>query len=422
MTKQIQAVRGFNDVFPPASDAFNYIEQKIRSLAKQYGYGEMRLPIVEKTELFVRGVGEVTDIVEKEIYVFEDRNGESLTLRPEGTAGCVRAALEHGLLYNQLQRFWYQGPMFRHERPQAGRYRQFTQIGFEAFGMAEAYLDAEMIILTAALWRELGLLDKLELQINTLGTPEVRQSYRAKLIDYFTQHLDQLDEDSKRRLHKNPLRILDSKNPALAEIIMGAPKMLDELDEASRQHFALLQECLHKAGVRFVINPNLVRGLDYYCLTVFEWVSHQLGAQATVCAGGRYDGLVEQLGGKATPAVGFAMGVERLILLLEVNQLLPSSNQKQVYIISQGQAAKLAALQLAEKLRQQTKFSVVYDATETGFKSQFKRADKLGATWALIIGEDELKADTISVKFLRAEMPQQQLNYSAVFDLLTSNS
>jgi histidyl-tRNA synthetase len=414
----IQAIRGFNDILPPDTFYWNFLEAHIRRLAALYGYEEIRLPIVEKTELFIRGVGEVTDIVEKEMYTFEDRNGDRLTLRPEGTAGCVRAVLEHGLIHNQIQRLWYSGPMFRHERPQAGRYREFYQVGFEVFGLADAYADAELILLTANLWRKLGLLDKLSLQLNTLGTPAAREAHRAVLIEYFEAHRAALDEDSLRRLYKNPLRILDSKNPSMAEVIAGAPKLMDFLDADSLKYFELLQTLLNANDVNFTFNPSLVRGLDYYSHGVFEWVSHQLGAQATVCAGGRYDGLVCQLGGKPTPAVGFAMGLDRLILLLRANEKLPPLDQPLVYLLSVGDVAKAEAMKVAEKLRQSLQKPIVNDTSLASFKSQMKRADKSGAKIALIIGEDEVKTGTISVKFLREDRPQQAINQADLLGFL----
>ncbi|MCG7960758.1 MAG: histidine--tRNA ligase, partial [Candidatus Thiodiazotropha taylori] len=307
MAKQIQAIRGMKDILPQQTPVWQFLEDRARSVLSRYGYAEIRMPIVEMTDLFKRSIGEVTDIVEKEMYTFEDRNGDSLTLRPEGTAGCVRAGLEHGLIFNQTQRLWYQGPMFRHERPQKGRYRQFHQIGVESFGMSGPDIDLEQILITARIWRELGLQD-LQLQINTLGTPAERAEYRDQLVDYFKQHLELLDEDSKRRLETNPLRILDSKNPAMAELIAQAPSLMQHLGEESLAHYQAICQGLDDAGVAYVENPRLVRGLDYYSRTVFEWITDALGAQGTVCAGGRYDGLVKQLGGRETPAVGFAMG------------------------------------------------------------------------------------------------------------------
>ncbi len=415
---QLQAIRGFNDILPSQSFFWQFFEQCIRTLAQHYGYEEIRFPVVEKTELFVRSVGEVTDIVEKEMYTFEDRNGDSLTLRPEGTAACVRAALEHGLLHNQIQRLWYMGPMFRHERPQAGRYRQFYQVGFEVFGVENVYIEIELILMTARLWREVGLIDKLTLHINTLGAPEERQAYRKVLTEYFEQHSNQLDQDSQKRLHKNPLRILDSKNPAMVELIQQAPRLEDYLSETSRIYFDTLKDLLRENHINFQENPRLVRGLDYYTHGVFEWTSDQLGAQATVCAGGRYDGLVQQLGGKPTPAVGFAMGIERLLLLLETNQKLPPLPQPWIYMVSVGERPKAAAIQLAEELRNAFPATIINDTTLASFKSQMKRADKSGAMLACLIGEDELKADTISVKFLRDNSPQQTIQRTDIINFL----
>jgi histidyl-tRNA synthetase len=317
-----------NDILPEASSAWQHLESVLREVVHAYGYSEMRLPLLEKTELFKRSIGEVTDIVEKEMYTFEDRNGDSLTLRPEGTAGCVRACMEHGLLHNQVQRFWYGGPMFRHERPQKGRYRQFHQIGVESFGMAGPDIDAEMIFMTTRMWQRLGL-EHVVLQINSLGTPAARSSYRTALVEYLGGRFDELDEDSKRRLESNPLRILDSKNPALQAVVDEAPLLPDYLDEESRQHFAGLLALLDAAEIAYEVNPRLVRGLDYYSRTVFEWVTDQLGAQGTICAGGRYDGLVEYLGGRPTPAFGFAIGMERLLALLQVSGVNPPDSRPQ---------------------------------------------------------------------------------------------
>lgn len=421
MTKvsMIQAIRGFNDVLPKDSHAWAFLEAQIRQLAEQYAYQAVYLPLLEKTELFVRGVGQVTDIVEKEIYMFDDRNGDSLALRPEGTAGCVRAALEHGLLHNQLQRFWYMGPMFRHERPQAGRYRQFYQVGFEAFGMSDPCLDVELILLTAALWQRLGLTPHVRLQINSLGTLSARTHYKGLLVDYWREHQDQLDEDSQRRLTTNPLRILDSKNPDLRPLIAQAPKLIDHLDVESLEHFNEVKRLLTAADIEFDFNPCLVRGLDYYSRTVFEWVSSDLGAQGTVCAGGRYDGLVEQLGGKATPACGFAIGFERVLLLLQQKNLVPPAKAVDVYVISDQVSTKAPALLWAETLRCHG-FRVHYDCTLASVKSQFKRADKSGATWAIIFGEDELKTATIRIKALRGEFQQSLPEAEALAFLQTS--
>lgn len=414
----IQAIRGMNDILPHEMPYWQFLEQTLRDLLAGYGYEEIRFPIVEHTELFSRAIGEVTDIVEKEMYTFADRNGDSLTLRPEGTAGCVRAAIENGLLHNQVQRLWYMGPMFRHERPQKGRYRQFHQVGVETYGMAGPEIDAELILMTARLWRNLGLCagikdtetadSGLVLQINSLGTPAARIIYREHLVKYFSAHHDQLDEDSKRRLHSNPLRILDSKNPALQTLNANAPQLSDYLDDESAAHFAALCAYLDGAGLRYHINPRLVRGLDYYNKTVFEWVSDTLGAQGTVCAGGRYDGLVEQIGGKPTPAVGFAAGLERLVALLqaraEVTPKLPHA-----YLIMMGASASRAGMLLAEQLRDALPaLRLVSDCAGGSLKSQLKRADKSGARFALIVAEQELATETVSVKALREQNPVQQ--------------
>jgi histidyl-tRNA synthetase len=373
----------------------------VRAVLHAYGYREIRLPILEKTELFKRSIGEVTDIVEKEMYTFEDRNGDSLTLRPEGTAGCVRAGIEQGLLYNQQQRLWYMGPMFRHERPQKGRYRQFHQIGVEVFGMAGPDIDAELILMTARIWRRLGIRD-VRLQLNSLGTLEARGRYREALVGYLEQHRASLDEDSLRRLSSNPLRILDSKNPALQAVIEGAPRLADYLDEESRQHFARLCALLDAAGLDYELNPRLVRGLDYYGKTVFEWVTTRLGAQGTVCAGGRYDVLVEFLGGRPTPAVGFAMGIERLIALLEESGVAFPSQAPHVYIVTVGERAEAHGLVLADRLRDALpELRVLLNGGGGSFKNQFKRADKSGAQLALILGDSELDAGQVGIKPLR---------------------
>ncbi|OCW96832.1 histidine--tRNA ligase [Alishewanella sp. HH-ZS] len=414
MSKQIQAIRGMNDCLPQDSALWQYVETTLRDTAASYGYSEIRFPIVEMTELFKRSIGEVTDIVEKEMYTFTDRNGDSLTLRPEGTACCVRAGNEHGLLYNQEQRLWYTGPMFRHERPQKGRYRQFHQFGLEAFGIATPDIDAEVIILTARIWQKLGLTPYVKLELNSLGSNEARAAYRDKLVAYLEQHKDLLDEDSLRRLYSNPLRVLDSKNPALAEVLTKAPKLAEHLDAESAAHFASLQQRLTAAGIEFVINPRLVRGLDYYNKTVFEWVTTELGAQGTVCAGGRYDGLVEQLGGKATPAVGFAMGLERLILLLQSLNLAPDlPAQADIYLLAVGETAELAAISVAERLRSELPAKrVILHCGGGNLKKQFKKADKSGAAIALILGEEELARQEITIKWLREEKPQQTLKLS----------
>ncbi|MES9851021.1 MAG: histidine--tRNA ligase [Candidatus Thiodiazotropha sp. L084R] len=411
MAKQIQAIRGMKDILPQQTPVWQFFEDRVRSVLSRYGYAEIRMPIVEMTDLFKRSIGEVTDIVEKEMYTFEDRNGDSLTLRPEGTAGCVRAGLEHGLIFNQTQRLWYQGAMFRHERPQKGRYRQFHQIGVETFGMSGPDIDLELILITARIWRELGLKD-LELQINTLGTAEERANYRDQLVDYFKQHMDLLDEDSKRRLESNPLRILDSKNPAMAELIAEAPALMAHLGDTSRAHYEAICQGLDLAGVNYVQNPRLVRGLDYYSRTVFEWVTDSLGAQGTVCAGGRYDGLVKQLGGRETTAVGFAMGIERLISLLEEIDLTERLSVPDVYLVTLGEEPAREGLKLAEQLRDTLpELRLINHCGGGGFKSQLKKADKSQARFALILGEDELNNGEIALKPLRGgEQRQIQLS------------
>ncbi len=419
MAKHIQAIRGMNDILPDDTPFWQYLEGEVRQVLAAYGYTEMRMPIVEKTELFKRSIGEVTDIVEKEMYTFEDRNGDSLTLRPEGTAGCVRAAIENGMLHNQVHRVWYMGPMFRHERPQKGRYRQFHQIGVETFGLAGPDIDAELIIMTARLWKRLGLMDDVTLQLNSLGTPACRIAYRERLVEYFSFHHDSLDEDSQRRLHSNPMRILDSKNPAMQALIEGAPKLTEHLDEESREHFEQLLALLDSAGVAYQINPCLVRGLDYYSKTVFEWVTDKLGAQGTVCAGGRFDGLVEQLGGKATPAAGFAMGVERLTSLLELEHVPVDQFLPQVYLVRMGEGAQTAGLKLAETLRDALPaLRIKVHCGGGSFKSQFKQADKSGARVALILGESEVAEGTVGMKFLREEREQKVVALAELADVL----
>ncbi|TPW23269.1 histidine--tRNA ligase [Marinobacter nauticus] len=409
---KIQAIRGMNDILPDQTPVWQYVESTVRRVLGQYGYQEIRMPVVEHTELFKRSIGEVTDIVEKEMYTFEDRNGDSLTLRPEGTAGCVRAAEEHGLLFNQTRRLWYTGPMFRHERPQKGRYRQFHQIGVECFGMAGPDIDAELLILTARLWSALGLSDHARLEINSIGTSDSRKVYRQALVAYLEQYQDKLDDDSKRRLTTNPLRILDSKDPATREILQGAPSLDAYLDDESRQHFEQLKAMLDAAGVAYTVNPALVRGLDYYGKTVFEWITDSLGAQGTICAGGRYDGLVEQLGGKPTVAVGFAMGLERLILLLETLELVPEhvNNQADVYVTAMGDQAVAPAMALAETLRNELPGRIVVSHCGGGsFKSQMKKADRSGARFAVILGENEVAQATAGLKPLRDDQPQQEI-------------
>jgi len=403
----IQAIRGMNDITPEQAAYWQVLEKIVIQTVVNYGYQQIRFPIVEKTALFARSIGEVTDIVEKEMYTFEDRNGDSLTLRPEGTASCVRAAIQNGLLHNQTQRLWYVGPMFRHERPQKGRYRQFHQVGVEAFGMDGPDIDAELIIMTARIWQQLGLTD-LELQINSLGSSECRENYRELLVEYFSANEQGLDEDSRRRLHSNPLRILDSKNPDLQALIDGAPKLQEHLDDASRQHFEALKVLLDTANIQYTINPRLVRGLDYYNKTVFEWVTTQLGAQGTVCAGGRYDGLVAQLGGKPTTAAGFAMGIERLVELAKHNLVL--DNAPHAYMVLAGEGSEIAGLKLAEALRTELpEIRLISHCGGGSFKSQFKRADKSGAQVALVLGEDEVRNQTVSLKYLRQDHPQQTI-------------
>ncbi len=404
--KKIQAVRGMHDILPEQTPLWQFLEDTVRDVFSRYAYQEIRMPILEQTALFKRSIGEVTDIVEKEMYTFEDRNGDSLTLRPEGTAGCVRAGMEHGLLHNQLQRLWYQGPMFRHERPQKGRYRQFQQIGLEAYGMAGPDIDLEVILITARLWRELGI-PGLELQLNTLGTPEERNHYRQELVGYLAAHKDQLDEDGLRRMDTNPLRVLDSKNPQMQALIESAPAMLDYLGEESRQHFKQITDGLEAAGIDYVINTRLVRGLDYYSRTVFEWVTDLLGAQGTVCAGGRYDGLVEQLGGRATPAMGFAMGVERLVAVLETLGIQPVDSAADAYLVLMGEVASSAGMLLAEQMRDALPTLKLQTNCGGGsFKAQFKKADRSGARVALILGDDEIDQGVIGIKWLR-EMREQ---------------
>ena len=416
MAKNIQAVRGMKDILPDQTPIWQFLESSVRRVLASYAYSEIRMPIVESTDLFKRSIGEVTDIVEKEMYTFADRNGDSLTLRPEGTAGCVRAGIENGLLYNQVQRLWYQGPMFRHERPQKGRYRQFHQIGVEAYGMSGPDVDLEVLLISARIWKVLGL-NGLELQINTLGTAEERSLYRDKLVEYFSAHLDKLDEDSQRRLSSNPLRILDSKNPDMKEIIAAAPSLLDEIGDESRAHFDWICQGLENNGVEYVVNPRLVRGLDYYSRTVFEWVTDKLGAQGTVCAGGRYDSLVTQLGGRETPAVGFAMGIERLVAILEEQGVAAGLGSVDCYLVLMGDKAVEEGFKIAEQLRENLpELSVMVNCGGGSFKSQFKKADKSGARYALILGDDELERGVISLKSLRDQNEQQELSLTELSD------
>ncbi|KHN49852.1 histidine--tRNA ligase [Pectobacterium fontis] len=402
MAKNIQAIRGMNDYLPAETALWQRIENSLKQVLSGYGYNEIRLPIVEQTPLFKRAIGEVTDVVEKEMYTFDDRNGDSLTLRPEGTAGCVRAGIEHGILYNQEQRLWYVGPMFRYERPQKGRYRQFHQLGCEVFGLQGPDIDAELILMTARWWRVLGIADHVKLELNSIGSLDARARYRDALVAFLEQHKDQLDEDCLRRMYTNPLRVLDTKNPQIQVLLNDAPVLTDYLDDESRAHFEALGELLTQSGIPYTVNPRLVRGLDYYNRTVFEWVTTSLGAQGTVCAGGRYDGMVEQLGGHATPAVGFAMGLERLVLLVQsVNPDFKAQPSVDVYLISSGAGTQVAAMQLAEKLRDalpQLKLMTNYGGGN--FKKQFARADKWGARVALVLGENEVAAGQVVVKNL----------------------
>lgn len=391
-----------NDCLPTQSPLWQKVENTVKHVVSAYGYNEVRMPIVEMTHLFSRAIGEVTDVVEKEMYTFEDRNGDSLTLRPEGTAGCVRAGIENGLLYNQEQRLWYMGPMFRHERPQKGRYRQFHQCGVEVFGLNGPDVDAELIMMTARLWRELGIDKHVRLELNSIGSLEARANYRTALIAHLEQHVDVLDEDSKRRMHTNPLRVLDSKNPDVQAILVDAPELSDYLDEESKAHFAGLCELLDAAGIEYTVNQRLVRGLDYYNRTVFEWITESLGAQGTVCGGGRYDGLVEQLGGKATPAVGFAMGLERLVLMMETLELTDVRRNVDAYVVTAGEGTMMAGMKLAESLREAIPGIRVMNHFGGGnFKKQFKRADKVGAVYALVLGETEVAENTVVVKDLQ---------------------
>ena len=401
MSANVKPIRGMNDLLPPDSAHWQQVEDLVREVLQDYGYREIRVPVVERTELFRRSIGEVTDIVEKEMYTFEDRSGDSLTLRPEATAGIVRAGISNGLIHNQRHRLWCKGPMFRYERPQKGRYRQFHQIDVEALGYAGPDIDAEMILMSARLWRKLGL-EGLKLELNSLGTPAARQVYRDKLVAHFSRHLDVLDEDSRRRLDSNPLRILDSKNPAMAEIVAAAPVITDHLDDESRAHFDALCTILDSAGISYSINPRLVRGLDYYSKTVFEWLTDQLGAQGAVCSGGRYDLLVEQLGGSATPAIGWALGVERLVALLRATGFPFADPIPDVYMVLAGGKAESAGLPLAEKLRDKIPgLRLEVNCGGGSFKSQFRRADRSGAGLAIVIGDAETEQRRAGLKPLR---------------------
>jgi histidyl-tRNA synthetase len=409
VNETLQAIRGMEDILPPATAIWQHVESTLRGLLLDYGYQEIRVPIVERTELFKRSIGEVTDIVEKEMYTFDDRNGVSVTLRPEATAGIVRACMEHGLLRNQRQKFFSTGPMFRYEKPQKGRYRQFHQFDVEALGYAGPEIDAELLILLARLWRLLGI-SHVSLQVNTLGTAESRQMFRADLTAYFRESFDLLDEDSRRRLDRNPLRILDSKNPDLQTLIAGAPQLTRYLDGASEAHFTGLRTLLDDAGVAYTVNPRLVRGLDYYGRTVFEWVTDRLGSQGAVCAGGRYDGLVSHLGGESTPAIGFAIGLERLVELCALAGLPAPTRVPEVYVVAVGDGATRLAFRIAESLRNaEPPLRVEAHCGGGGFKAQMKRADRSGATVAVILGEDEVATGTAVLKPLRAEVEQQKV-------------
>jgi histidyl-tRNA synthetase len=404
--KTLQAVKGMNDILPEEATQWLWFEDTVREWLEAYGYRNIRMPLVEPTALFKRAIGEVTDIVEKEMYSFEDSlNGDQLTLRPEGTASCVRAVLQHNLLYNAPQRLWYSGQMFRHERPQKGRYRQFHQIGVEAMGFGGPDIDAEQIIMCARLWKKLGIRD-VTLQLNTLGDSASRQRHRDKLIAYFEGHKDVLDADAQRRLYSNPLRILDTKNPAMQELVGNAPRLMDELEDEAIQHFEAVQAILHRHDIAFEINPRLVRGLDYYNRTVFEWVTTRLGAQGTICAGGRFDGLIEQIGGKPAPAMGFAMGVERLLALLQEDGMTPPAAPLDVYVVHQGEQAQVLAWQAAEQLRD-SGVRVLLHCGGGSFKSQMKKADGSGAVCAVIVGDDEAAANAVTVKPLRGGEQQR---------------
>ena len=418
MSGKPRAVRGMNDILPDATATWRYLEGELRDIAGAYGYAEIRLPLIEHTELFRRSIGEVTDIVEKEMYTFDDRNGESLTLRPEATAGIVRAGLTNGLFHNQKQKLWTAGPMFRYEKPQQGRYRQFHQFDVEAIGYEGPDVDAELIIMTARLWRRLGI-SRLALQLNSLGTAVARKAYRDELVDYFSGVKSSLDDDSIRRLRQNPLRILDSKNPDMQEVVAGAPVMLDYLDAESAQHFAELTGLLDAAGIEYTINPRLVRGLDYYSRTVFEWVTDALGSQGAVCSGGRYDGLVEKLGGRATPAIGWAMGMERFVALYEVCGGETPDSSPDVYIVAMGDGTMQRAFAVTELLRDELQdLRVEMNFGGGSFKAQMKRADKSNAAYALLIGEQELADQTVGIKPLRSRDEQEHVTLENLVTVL----
>ncbi|HHF3072009.1 histidine--tRNA ligase [Vibrio diabolicus] len=420
MAKTIQAIRGMNDCLPTQSPLWQKLENTVKNVISAYGYNEVRMPIVEETNLFSRAVGEETDVVSKEMYTFDDRNGDSLTLRPEGTAGCVRSCIQNSLINRDEQRLWYMGPMFRHERPQKGRYRQFHQCGVEVFGLNGPDVDAELIMMTARLWRELGINEHVRLELNSIGSQEDRADYRTALVAFLEQHIDVLDEDCKRRMHTNPLRVLDTKNPDVQAILGDAPRLSDYLGEESKAHFAGLCELLDAAGIEYTVNERLVRGLDYYNRTVFEWITESLGAQGTVCGGGRYDGLVEQLGGKPTPAVGFAMGLERLVLMLETLELTDVRRSVDVYVVTAGEGTMMAGMKLAELLRESIPGVRVMNHFGGGnFKKQFKRADKVGAVVALVLGENEVTDNTVVLKDL-AGGEQETYNQAEVAEKIAA--
>ena len=418
MANLIQPVRGMNDILPVDAPVWERLESAAAELFAAYGYTRIRLPVLERTELFQRSIGELTDIVEKEMYTFADRNGDSVTLRPEATAGVVRAALTNGLLHNQQQKLWCSGPMFRREKPQKGRYRQFHQLSVEALGFGEPEIDAEVIVISARLWRKLGI-RSVTLEMNSLGTPEARAGYKQTLVEYFSRHRAALDEESLRRLERNPMRILDSKNPTLRDLIAAAPMLSDHLDRESRDHFESVQGYLTDVGVEFKLNPRLVRGLDYYTRTVFEWVTDRLGAQGAVCSGGRYDGLVAELGGRHTPAVGWALGVERVIELARADGWSEPESVPDIYVVCVGEAARRKSFTIAETLRARLpRMRLSLGQPSAGFKAQLRHADKSGARYALIIGEDELASAKVSIKALRADVPQQLLTVDEVVEQL----
>ncbi len=417
--EKLQAIRGMHDTLPGDTLRWQLLEQATQSILQSYCYREIRIPILEKTELFSRGIGEATDIVNKEMYTFPDRNGDLLTLRPEGTAGCVRALLQHGLIHSGPQRIWYRGPMFRHERPQKGRLRQFYQVGAEAFGIESAEIDAEMILMCARIWNVLGIKD-IRLQLNSLGSCAARQTYRKQLVDYLSDYREQLDRDSINRLETNPLRILDSKNPDMQVLVRAAPSLLDTIDDESAEHFAILRNLLDANGLEYEINPHLVRGLDYYNRTVFEWVTDKLGSQGTLCAGGRYDDLVAQVGGKTTPGVGFAMGLERILELMDFTNTDLSSNSPRIYQVLVGNAAMKNGLRLAERLRDEIPaLRLLMHSGGGSFKSQFKKADKSQADYALILGDDEVAKNTVQIKPLRTDTEQYEISQDNLVDEIT---